>query len=198
MWNFTKDGFFSLVQHRTECDKFLVRARAKDDLERLAAKVNCDVVISEVPEGDYRWSAPVDKAQFTLYMIDELAALDYTTNVKGHIDCGDDKRHSALLRVWSAMMLLQDDPGRYHSAAEWYDADDLDPVDIIDAEDIVSVDKDGSGYQVLLWSQSGEPSIINTFATQDEADTLARTVRDTVASWPGFTDYNYNHEGMFR
>lgn len=42
MWIFTKDGFFSAVEHRDNSDLLMIRARCREDIERLAECLGAD------------------------------------------------------------------------------------------------------------------------------------------------------------
>lgn len=109
MWIFTRDGFYSAVQHNESSDLLQVRARRRDDLERLAAAVGySDAPIIELPDADYRWRLNVQRDDFAGYMSRAVESIDYETNVKGTLARGDKARKSAMMSVWSAMYSLQE------------------------------------------------------------------------------------------
>lgn len=66
----------------------------------------------------------VDREAFANWVWEWIMSIEYTTNVKGHIDQGDSNRHNALMDVWSAMMKLQRPPakkeGSWQSVADFH------------------------------------------------------------------------------
>lgn len=127
MWMYTRTGFYSVTDEPKKPHHFLVRARVKADLERLAVELGASgatVRIEETPERDYGYRMVVHKADFVKVLVDQLMEIDYT-NVKDAIDLGEPERHTAMLRTWAAMSSLQ--PG--DSWARWgYPRDDDDEV----------------------------------------------------------------------
>lgn len=63
MWLFTKQGAFSIVQHRENHDLVLIRAFAKADLERLiqANLSLTNIEIIATPTADYHYRIIVDR-----------------------------------------------------------------------------------------------------------------------------------------
>ena len=170
MWVFTKRGFYSIVKHNAQPDHFLVRARVRQDLVDLIDSFDGDPsAIEEDPKADYRWRVVLPTITVAAYIGSEIAGIDYTTSVKTALDKGEHKRHAAMMRVWTAMMTLQEAGGRYSGAGastyegstlaslvgtrpaytprDWHWDDDApeDDLDDIffdgDAEDFVSVDR---------------------------------------------------------
>ncbi len=129
MWTFTREGFFSVVLH-SDGSSFCVRARRRGDLERLAKKIQAELVIEEGVGTDYLYRAKVDRNDFKWYLAQAAADIDYMTGVKDHIDCGEDDRHTAMYRVWSAMMTLQpaDDLMRQDIEMLGFDFDEVNRV----------------------------------------------------------------------
>lgn len=109
MWIFTKDGFYSAVQHNQDASMLQVRARRQDDLERLAAALECDADIIAMDDADYRYRMNVRRDEFAGYMVEAVDDITYTTNVKGTLARGDSARQHAMMDVWSAMYRLQID-----------------------------------------------------------------------------------------
>jgi hypothetical protein len=116
MWLFTRTGFISVTEDPREPHRFLIRARRRADLERLAAEAGIplgtgvgNLNIYETPKRDYRWRMSMHRADFVKVIVDQLMEVDYS-NVKDAIDLDEPERHSAMLRVWSAMLTLQDGP----------------------------------------------------------------------------------------
>ena len=105
MWIFNKDGFFSAVEHRDDPDQLMIRARCREDIERLADCLGADVV--HTPNADYAYRVTVQKSIFADYMKDAVMDLDYP-NFKDAC-AGHGTRARAYMNVWSAMRRLQDD-----------------------------------------------------------------------------------------
>ena len=105
MWIFNKDGFFSAVEHRDDPDQLMVRARCREDIERLAKSLGAEVV--HTPNADYAYRITVSKAAFADYMRDAVMDLDYS-NFKDAC-AGHGTRSRAYMDVWSAMRRLQED-----------------------------------------------------------------------------------------
>lgn len=112
MWIFTRDGFFSAVEHESDRDMLLIRARVKDDLEALADRLGdrrrdlgAEVErfeIEHTPTGDYHWRMPMWRYDWCAYIAEQARQIDYTTNVKGTLDKGEPDRHDFLFDVWDA------------------------------------------------------------------------------------------------
>src|SRR5436190_2792927 len=63
MWLFTTQGFYSVVAHRRDPDRLLVRARAREDLDALRDQIP-ELRIFSDPHADYRWRAVVTRAEW--------------------------------------------------------------------------------------------------------------------------------------
>lgn len=116
-WIFTKEGFFSLVQHRDDPDVLMVRARVESDLYDLAKFVDVSPKVIETKSGDYRWRMDFKREVLANALYASVMDIDYTTSVKTALDKGEPKRHSAMMGVWTAMMRLQEG-GRYNRSAQ--------------------------------------------------------------------------------
>jgi hypothetical protein len=123
MWLFTKYGFFSAVCARqgdgkhgrpVDPNRIMVRARARDHLERLKKRFASDLGGCEVRETtstDYRFRLFVDKQVWSNVVQRITAEVDYD-NFKSEVarfqgKSGKDYEH-ALHDVWSVMLRLQD------------------------------------------------------------------------------------------
>ena len=106
MWLFTKSGFYSIV--RKGADEWHVRARAKKDLENLAALVGEKHRIHCSSLADYRWRI-VCRAAAARRMIDALAAdIDYS-NFKAAVGATPDQADKlpAYHEIWGIMFDYQ-------------------------------------------------------------------------------------------
>jgi hypothetical protein len=105
MWIFSKDGFFSAVEHLDNAENLMVRARCREDIERLAERLGAEVV--QTPDADYAYRITLSKQAFADYMRDAVMDLDYP-NFKSAC-AGHGTRARAYMNVWSAMRRLQDE-----------------------------------------------------------------------------------------
>jgi len=110
MWLFTKYGFFSVVQHRDDEKKVLIRARIKDDLVGLLQfmRYRCHVAppeVVELPHSDYAFRIALDKSVWRDVAAALTGDIDYD-NFKNAVH-GQPDRDDAYLRVWQEMQALQ-------------------------------------------------------------------------------------------
>lgn len=124
MWIFTRDGFFSVTtDKRTNGENVMVRARVRGDLENLQTVIDSQDLefppILESERADYRYRMIIPRLWWVGYVAQAAQDIDYT-NVKGTLAPKEDpKRHTAMLKVWSAMYALQPGGRRGWDLAEW-------------------------------------------------------------------------------
>lgn len=102
MWLFTTDGFLSVVHKGCRPDQVMVRARVRADLKRAFPKAK---ITRTPPPADYRFRAVVTRKALAAYlgrMVERLAYANFKDTVR------DEHRHRAYLRVWTAMLDLQE------------------------------------------------------------------------------------------
>jgi len=101
MWIFSKDGFFSAVKD-SYCgdDELMVRARCKQDLERLAGQLESKrrFKILKTKAADYRYRMKTPKSLWVYYCARVAVGIDYS-NVKSTI-ARFGTRHDAYMNVW--------------------------------------------------------------------------------------------------
>lgn len=87
MWIAMTDGFFSIVEHKEDTGKLLVRARLRGNLEHVfGVAMKREGVGVSVDEGtDYRFRTVLSRASVVAVIASELSGLDYT-NFKGSVD----------------------------------------------------------------------------------------------------------------
>ena len=112
MWLFTKYGFFSIVQDRNDSRRVLVRARIRNDLERLLHLLDdkCDgeaPEVVEMPDADYAFRIFLDKAAWAKVAKVLANDIDYG-NFKNAVH-GEPDRDQAYMEVWSSLSRLQED-----------------------------------------------------------------------------------------
>jgi hypothetical protein len=115
MWIFSKAGFVSIVRHKSQPGKLIVRARVREDLERFA-KLLDEITgephaIRETPSRDYRFRTVATKQAVAQVLARQVTEIDYT-NFKDAVH-GDPQRDDAYMDVWSAMHRLQRDKLRH-------------------------------------------------------------------------------------
>ena len=77
MWIFNKDGYFSAVEHRDKPDHLMVRARRKEDIERLAEKLQAKAAFT--PDADYAFRVTVSKSACASHGARSRAYMDVWT-----------------------------------------------------------------------------------------------------------------------
>ena len=102
MWVFTKDGFFSVVEHRADPQLVLIRARTKDDGIRICKALDLKKVQC-TPKADYPYRVTVAKARWALYLQNAALDIDY-----GNFKAAMERLHPAhrmdqLHEVWYVM-----------------------------------------------------------------------------------------------
>lgn len=100
MWIASKNGFFSIVQHRDDAEQVLVRARVKKDL----AEIFPEDRIHHTPGGDYDWRVFGSKKEVSEILLQQMAELDYP-NFKGKIakTPSQEDKLQAYHQIWSVM-----------------------------------------------------------------------------------------------
>ena len=110
MWLFTRHGSYSVVRDKADARRVHVRARIKDDLERLRqfARATATVEMPEIistPDADYAYRAIIEQAAWVKIAARLAEDVDYP-NFKSKVH-GERDRDRAYYEVWSAMNALQ-------------------------------------------------------------------------------------------
>lgn len=105
MWVLTPRGFFSVVQDRNDADRLLVRARAREDLERLG-----DVLPGIEPIGgegtDYPWRVWVDRREWLSVLEHMCEEINYG-NFKNAVAARQGATRAAIYGdVWTTLRRL--------------------------------------------------------------------------------------------
>jgi hypothetical protein len=106
MWLFTTQGFYSVVAHRRDPEKLIVRARAREDLEALRGRIPELRVFSD-RAADYRWRAVVTRAEWVAAVAELATELDYDNFKRAVGDRQGRERERLYHRVWAALRELQ-------------------------------------------------------------------------------------------
>lgn len=132
MWITTTRGFYSAVQHRDDPSLLMIRARNRDDLERLCELPGMTdaTEIDDVQPADYPYRITVQRRAWTEKVLPALMKeVDYDNfknAVKARMPEPEGKRRANIyMRVWSAMLSVTpaDDPSRKVKASSYYDAE---------------------------------------------------------------------------
>lgn len=109
MWIFLSNAMLSIVEpedghskRNAKASKFLlVRARAKGDIERVFGP---GTKVTYTPERDYAYRALIERKRVANTIAAEVGCIRYS-NFKATVT--NEKRHSAYLAVWQAMLRFQ-------------------------------------------------------------------------------------------
>lgn len=113
MWLFTTMGFFSATLSPEQPDRIQLRARVREDLEKICNTYGFDREIIETPEADYRWRIILPQDEFA-QLAAILASAVYYQNFKGAMADTPDQcaKVPGLHRVWSVARAWQLDKAR--------------------------------------------------------------------------------------
>ena len=107
MWLITTRGFYSVVEHRSDPERLIVRARRREDLEALAELIP-DLEIFSDRRADYRWRAVVARAEWALAVAQLAAEIDYSNFKSAVGQRQDDERAGLYAEVWRVLYGLQE------------------------------------------------------------------------------------------
>jgi len=106
MWLFTTQGFYSVVAHRGDPDRVIVRARTEEDIEALRRQIP-ELEPFEDASADYRWRAIVSRERWRDATVQLADAIDYA-NFKSRVaDCQGAERSARYQHVWAELRGLQ-------------------------------------------------------------------------------------------
>jgi hypothetical protein len=106
MWLTTVHGFYSVVQHRSDPEQLIVRARTKEDIEALRTYLP-DLQPYTDRRADYRWRAVVTRAEWVQAVAQMVAEIDYP-NFKAAVGRRQgSKRATTYGQVWKILLELQ-------------------------------------------------------------------------------------------
>ena len=106
MWVFTQHGFISVVRHRVEKDKVLVRSRDQKSLVMIQTLTELE--IEHTPDADYPYRMVVPAETFKNYMAVEMEEITYD-NFKNRAYATRGNNYGHLLSsVWGTMHDLED------------------------------------------------------------------------------------------
>jgi hypothetical protein len=106
MWLVTTQGFYSVVAHRDDPDKLLVRARTHDDIDALREQIPT-LEPFEDPHADYRHRAVVGRAEWVAALAQLASEVDYDNFKNAVADHQGRERSGLYARIWSILLELQ-------------------------------------------------------------------------------------------
>lgn len=104
MWIMTTRGFYSVVEHRDDSSKVMVRARCKKDIDALSELLPSAEPF-ELQTSDYAWRVVVPRAEWIEALTEMSKQIDYD-NFKNAVS--SPKHHDAYMNVWSDLLVLDD------------------------------------------------------------------------------------------
>ncbi len=117
MWLFTKDGFYSVVEHPGDPGYAMVRGRRRKHMEVLRDRyLGPDYAIHETPYRDYPFRIYVHKTKWAEVAAILALEIDYTNfkNTQPRLE------HDIYLGVWGKLLELEDQPHPFTSLLETY------------------------------------------------------------------------------
>ena len=115
MWIYTTKGFFSVVEHKEDPERIMLRARVKVDIQNIK-KIFDDLGLEatdilENVGSDYKYRIFANRMDWVSVMNRLMIDMNYT-NFKDAVYETDsykikDMRHEAYYKVWSIMYELQ-------------------------------------------------------------------------------------------
>jgi len=107
MWLFCKRGFYSAVQEFGHPDSIIVRARFRNDLERMQKYLEERQLgkpgIEETPDSDYGYRLRVSRSVWANFVQDTAKEIDYGNFKQAALTDGNRRRSIGYHEVWSAM-----------------------------------------------------------------------------------------------
>lgn len=102
MWIFTVDGFFSAVLDKGT-RKLVVRARFKEDLEKIMERLGATKVIDTSKYRDYPYRILTTNGAWARYVAECAEAIDYSNFKDRVLPKASRDRDARYHKVWAAM-----------------------------------------------------------------------------------------------
>ena len=115
MWIFTTRGFFSIVEHKKDPNRVVIRARIRKDIDNIKMLFEeLGLRVSDVVENvgsDYRYRVFASRPDWASVITQLITDMGYTNFKNAVFDVDSpkvrDKRHEAYLDIWAIMQELQ-------------------------------------------------------------------------------------------
>ena len=108
MWLVTTRGFYSVVEHRSDPDRLIVRARRREDLDALAELIPGLEIFSD-RRADYRWRAIVARSEWVVALALLAGEIDYPNFKNAVAKRQGSERAHRYSEVWRILYGLQED-----------------------------------------------------------------------------------------
>ena len=108
MWLITTRGFYSVVEHRSDPERLIVRARRREDLEALAELIP-DLEIFSDRRADYRWRAVVSRSEWVVALALLAGEIDYPNFKNAVAKRQGEERARCYSEIWRILYALQQD-----------------------------------------------------------------------------------------
>jgi hypothetical protein len=107
VWLFTKTGYFSVVQDRDDASVLHIRARFREDLERLKKDYAPGLAIHHTPRADYAYRGTLTRQQYVMVVAALAANVDYPNFKDKVTEEQGRERHNLYMDVWTTMSNAQ-------------------------------------------------------------------------------------------
>ena len=173
MWIFTETGFISAVRTKQDQTLITIRARDHESLEGIAHLAGESIKRS--PNGDYPYRVFVSEADFTKWLLESAAKLNYP-NFKSRVaQTRGNKFVSALHNVWAVMHEVEDLEARvevHNEQAFTEDQPKLNTIKTKFGHELPEVSEGDPRIVAYLWEahdpETGDPMWGNLLADERE------------------------------
>ena len=122
MWLLTPQGFFSAVVSADSEADLLIRTRHRDDVDNLNASLRALGFAAKpliaYAGSDYAWRIVVPKNEWVAFLAQQVDDLQYD-NFKSEVTKTQGiKRHDIYMRVWTALLAIEQLPGAARGKAK--------------------------------------------------------------------------------
>lgn len=108
MWLISMQGMYSVVEHREDPQRMLVRCRARGDLIALAAQIpGLEGRVFYDDQADYPWRAEVSRSEWALAAARLATEVDYDNFKDAVARAQGHKRAHVYHDVWNALLKLE-------------------------------------------------------------------------------------------
>lgn len=107
MWIMSKEGFYSIVKHRGDPTKLIIRSRVKKDIENvLEFFIGSDYRLMHTPDADYAYRTIIDVFEWPKFLEELTMDIEYY-NFKNTIAAEDPERAYCYGEIWYVLRDLQ-------------------------------------------------------------------------------------------
>jgi hypothetical protein len=106
MWVMSASGFYSVIEHRRDPERLIVRARAREDIEALRKWIP-GVEPSSDADADYRWRAVVSRAEWVVALAQMGSEIDYPNFKAAVAQRQGAERACFYTEVWQVLRQIQ-------------------------------------------------------------------------------------------